>query len=207
MSNSHKDDFERMMQLAEFGASRHNERRQVEFRVFIAYTTLLVFALYQKQQIANLNLSIWVIGVVLGCIHIIYFLWEIRLSRAMENDASRRNFYLKKAECIMHHLQKNPNQSFIPRRNVYVMIRLGKEIDEVSECSEKDKISEYELFEKHEPPIELVSPVWHVCKHWGQIFSDWSRLFQVSIPTGLFLLLILALSGNDRNLLKIPYGF
>lgn len=202
-----KDDFERMMQLAEYGAGRHDERRQVEFRVFIAYTTLLVFALYQKQQIANLNLSIWIIGAVLGFIHIIYLLWEIRLSRAMENDASRRNFYLKKAECIMHHLQKNPNRPFIPRRNVYVTIHLGKKIDEESECSEEGEISEYELFEKHEPLIELVSPVWHVCKHWGQIFRDWSRLFQVSIPTGLFILLILALSGNEKDLLKIPYEF
>ena len=206
MSNL-KDDFERMLQLAEFGAKRHNERRQVEFRVFISYTTLLVFALYQKQQIANLNLSIWVIGAVLSGIHIIYLLWEIRLSQAMKNDESRRNFYLKKAECIMHHLQKNPNRSFIPQRNICVTIRLSRKIDKESECSEKGETSEYELFEKHEPPIELVFPVWYIHKYWGKIFSDWSRLFQVSIPTGLFILLILALSGNNKGLLKIPYGF
>lgn len=34
MNNPNKDDFERMVQLAEFGARRHDERRQVEFRVF-----------------------------------------------------------------------------------------------------------------------------------------------------------------------------
>lgn len=48
MSNL-KDDFERMMQLAEFGAKRHDEQRQVEFRVFIAYMTLLALAFYEKK--------------------------------------------------------------------------------------------------------------------------------------------------------------
>lgn len=43
MSNL-KDDFERMMQLAEYGASRHNDRRQIEFRIFISYVTLLLLA-------------------------------------------------------------------------------------------------------------------------------------------------------------------
>ena len=50
MSNSHKDDFQRMMTLAEFGAKLHDERRQVEFRVFISYTTLLAFLLYQVYK-------------------------------------------------------------------------------------------------------------------------------------------------------------
>ena len=195
--NNLKDDFERMVELAEFGARRHDERRQVEFRVFIAYTTLLVFALYQKQQITDLNLPIWLIWVFLGFIHLIYLLWEIRLSRAMANDESRRNFYLKKAECLLHHLWEKPDDSFCPSDTIFVTIRHGG----------KDEILESDLFKIHEPHIELVSPVWHVCKHWGQIFSDWSRLFQVSIPTVLLILLILALSGNNKDLLKIPYGF
>ena len=191
MSNL-KDDFERMMQLAEFGAKRHDERRQVEFRIFIAYTTLLVFALYQQQQIANLNLHVWVIGGVLGFIHLIYLLWEIRLSRAMGNDESRRNLYLKKAECLLHHLfWEKTDDSFCPSDSLLVTIKHGS----------KGEIFESELFKIHEPNIELVSPVWHVWKHWCQIFSDWSRLFQVSIPTGLFFLLILALLySKDQTL-------
>ena len=196
MSNV-KDDFERIVQLAEFGARRHDERRQVEFRVFIAYTTLLVLALSQKQQIMNLNLHIGIIAGVSGLIHVIYLLWEIRLSRAMENDESRRNFYLKKAECLLHHLWEKPDDSFSPSDTLLVTVRHGG----------KDEISESELFEMREPNIELVSPVWHVCKHWGQVFRDWSRLFQVSIPTGLLILLILALHSNQRGILKIPYGF
>ena len=44
--------FQEMLQLAEFGAKRLEERRSVEFKIFISYTTLLVLALYQliKQQ-------------------------------------------------------------------------------------------------------------------------------------------------------------
>ena len=34
--------FENMMKLAEYTANRHNERRQVIFRIFILYMTLLV---------------------------------------------------------------------------------------------------------------------------------------------------------------------
>ena len=59
MNNSNRDNFERMVQLAEFGAKRHNERRQVEFRVFIAYMTLLVLAFYQIEKVEALNAPRW----------------------------------------------------------------------------------------------------------------------------------------------------
>ena len=46
--------FDKMLELAEFGAKRHNERRQNLFKAIIAYITLLVLALYyifnNKQQ-------------------------------------------------------------------------------------------------------------------------------------------------------------
>ena len=38
VNNSNRDNFEKMMQLAEFGAKRQDERRQVEFRVFVLTT-------------------------------------------------------------------------------------------------------------------------------------------------------------------------
>ena len=46
------DSFQRILSLAEFGVKRIEERRTVEFRIFISYITLLVLALYQlsKQQ-------------------------------------------------------------------------------------------------------------------------------------------------------------
>ena len=184
MGNSNRDDFERMMQLAEFGAKRHDERRQVDFRVFIAYMTLLALTFYQIDKIKVLNLPTSVILLGLGLIHFTYILWEIRVSRSQSNDASRRNFYLKKAECILDHLRKHPNVPFQPRKDVSITIDLGAKVD---------KIYEYELFAKHEPNVVLVSPMWKFWKHWEQIREDWSRPFPIFIPTATLGLIILTL--------------
>lgn len=48
-----KNEFQKMLQLAEFGAKRLEERRSVEFRIFISYITLLVLALYQLLKEKN----------------------------------------------------------------------------------------------------------------------------------------------------------
>ena len=91
MSNPNNANFQRMMQLAEFGAKRHDERRQVEFRIFIAYNTLLVLAFYQIEKIEALKApGLVVFGLIV--IHVAYLLWEVRLSRALVNDALRRIF-------------------------------------------------------------------------------------------------------------------
>ena len=196
MNNPNKDDFERMVRLAEFGANRHDERRQVEFRVFIAYNTLLVLAFYQFEKINDLNASGWV-TVGLLAIHVVYLLWQIRLSRALVNDTNRRDFYLKKTECILHHLREKPDAHFCPRKDVYLTIRIERKKGKTSE--KKDKITEYDLFKGHEPDIVLVSPMWKIWKHWGQLFSDWSRPFQILIPTVMIIFLILALLGNAKK--------
>ena len=193
----HGNDFERLVQLAEFGARRHDERRQVEFRIFIAYNTLLVLAFYQIDKIAELNSSALVIG-GLGLIHFVYLMWEVRLSRALLNDAWRRNFYLKKAECILDHLQRDPDSPFSPKKDVYVTISPAAELKKKSNSKKDDKISEYELFENHEPYIILVPSMLEVRKRefwtvWVQILTDWSRPFQVIIPTVMLGLLIFAL--------------
>ena len=191
--NPNKDDFDRMMQLAEFGARRHDERRQVEFRIFIAYMTLLVLAFYRIDKISDLGLNPLMPSILLVVVHLSYILWELRISRSQVNDALRRNFYLKKAECILHHFREKPNYPFLPREDVSVTIDLGRKTDEESKCTENGKIFESELFEMYEPPIELVSPMPHVWKHLGQIGKDWSRPFQVFIPTVILFLLIFAL--------------
>ena len=191
MNNPNRDDFERMAQLAEFGAKRHDERRQVEFRVFIAYMTLLVLAFYQIEKIRSLNLPDCVIWVGLGFIHIIYLLWQIRLSRALVNDANRRDFYLKKAECLLHHLWEKPNAPFCPRDDKYVTIRLDTKEHKISK--NKDETSEYALFNTPEPNIVLVSPMWKCWKHLPQLWQDWSRPFQILIPTAMIVFLIFAL--------------
>ena len=140
MHNSNKEDFERMMELAKFGADRHNERRQVEFRVFISYTTLLVLALsYQakggllqylglvnNESFPVLSEHKWAIVMILTSIHFVYFLWEIRLSMAMDCDTSRRDFYMAKAQCILEHLLKHPNHSFSPSKCVTVTMKHSK---------------------------------------------------------------------------------
>ena len=197
MNSSNRDDFERMVQLAEFGAKRHDERRQVEFRVFIAYITLLVLAFYKVEEIEALNRPDLVILGLLS-IHCVYLLWEIRLSIAMQNDESRRNFYLKKAECILDHLWKHPNVPFYPRKNVCVTFR---------HSDGKDKICEYKLFKMEEPEITLVPPMWKFWKHWGQILNEWSRPFQVVIPTVILLLLILKFAEKSWIVATICINF
>lgn len=195
MNNPNKDDFERMVQLAEFGARRHDERRQVEFRVFIAYNTLLVLAFYQLKKIEDLGEPGWVtLGLIL--IHIIYLLWQIRLSMALVNDARRRNFDLKKAECISDHLWKYPNVPFHPGKEVCVTISPDSVMDKKSKCKEKGKIYESELFDRHEPYITLSPGMLEFWKHWNQIYQDWSRPFQTVIPTVMLILLIGKLVGT-----------
>lgn len=202
MSNSHKDDFERMMQLAEFGAKLHNERRQVEFRVFISYTTLLAFAVYQVYKNNSFDLlnnnSPWIM-VILGLVHILYILWEIRLSMAMDCDTSRRDFYTAKAQCLLEHLLKCPDETFYPRRDVPVTVkRRGVK----SCCPEKNKVYESELFEMHEPSFEITSPTWKVWEGWKQIIDDWSRAFQIFVPTAMLSLLLMKIvsEGADRKM-------
>ena len=168
MNNPNRGDFERMVELAEFGARRHDERRQVEFRVFIAYNTLLALAFYHVSKDTTtqplVNLPEWSIALILGGIHFVYFLWQIRLARALVNDTSRRNFYLKKAECLLHHLCEDPNNRIHPRTDRYV---------KVDNHTTKNEISEYELFKMHEPYIVLVSPMW---KFWGALGTTLERL-------------------------------
>lgn len=200
MNNSNRDDFQSMLQLAEFAARRHDERRQVEFRVFIAYITLLALAFYQTDKIVSRKEPYWVVAGVL-LIHAVYLLWQIRLSTALVNDAWRRNFYLKKAECLGHHLSKHPNVPFSPRRNVSVTLTMGPEVDETSECPERGKIYEKELFDRHEPKIILVSRMLDIWKHWRQIVTDWSRLFETLIPTLMLPLIMLKLVSKGLTLL------
>ena len=45
-SNRDKDNLQRMLELAEFGAKRHDDRRTVEFRIFVSYMTPFIFAFY-----------------------------------------------------------------------------------------------------------------------------------------------------------------
>ena len=176
MNNQNK--FQEMLQLAEFGAKRLEERRSVEFKIFISYTTLLVLALYQliKQQNPihdffkliiqkdSISLESWE-GVILYILalsmHTIYVMWQVGVGIAMDNDAHRRNFYLKEAENISRHRlkynykikynYKNPN----PDRKIVIIEHYLQQL-----C------------------------------HLEVIWTDWSRMLLVGIPTILFIIIL-----------------
>ena len=171
-NKSNKKKFQEMLQLAEFGAKRLEERRSVEFRIFISYITLLVLALYQlvKQQNPihdffqlikqkdSISLELWeglTLYVLALLIHIIYVIWQIGVGIAMDNDSHRRNFYLKKAEDISGHPleydHENPNSD-------------GKII----------------IIEHYLQQYLYLKVVW----------TDWSRLLLVGIPTILFIIIL-----------------
>ena len=108
---NNKEKFDNLLQLAEFGAKRIEERRSTEFRIFISYSTLLVLVLYQliKQTSPSISLSLWE-GLGLYCLallmHAIYGIWQVGIGIAMGNDALRRNVYLREAERISGHIPK-----------------------------------------------------------------------------------------------------
>ena len=169
-NNSDKDTFQRMLGLAEFGVKRMEERRAVEFRVFISYITLLVLALYQlvKQQNPihgffkliiqrdSISLELWeciVLYVLALSIHAVYVMWQVGVGIAMDNDSYRRNFYLKKAEDIsgypLEYESFNSNNKIKP-------------------------IMKYRQQFKY---------LWIICR-------DWSRMLLVTIPTLLFIIVV-----------------
>ena len=173
-NNSDKDNFQRMLELADFGAKRMEERRSVEFKVFISYITLLVLALYQllKQNPISLKSLIYdligqepipfispfegiaLLGLALG-MHIIYVMWQVGVSIAMENDAYRRNFYLKKAQCIS-----------------------GSPLNYEDE---KDKIDRKIITIQRY--LKQFSCLWIIWEHWA-------RILLIAIPTFLFTIVV-----------------
>ncbi len=187
---NNKDNFDKdrenlqgMLDIAEFGAKRHDDRRTVEFRIFISYMTLLILAFYQIIKATSLSIERWQsIGLALFAlgIHIIYVMWQIGVAVAMANDAWRRNFYLKKAECILHHLSKYPKNTFCPS-DAEVTVNFG---------GERRKMTEKQLFKKSAPRLIPVSNFGELFMHFNQIWNDWSRMFVVAVPTLLFFILV-----------------
>ncbi len=99
-----KDKFDAMLALAEFGAERMERRRTTEFQIFISYTTVIVIGLYviitKNTDVVSVfkHVSAMLLCTALLLINFIYIIWQVGLGRAMENDAVRRNFYVKKAQ-------------------------------------------------------------------------------------------------------------
>lgn len=175
MNNKNKFDenkFQAMLQLAEFGVKRSEERRSIEFRIFISYMTLLVLALYQliKQQNPTSVFRQLIIqkepislelreGIILYALalllHTIYIMWQVGIGIAMKNDAYRRNFYLKQAEKMSGHPLEYEDKNSNSDRKIIII--------------------------EHYLQQFLYLKV---------IFTDWSRILLVAIPTILFILVV-----------------
>ncbi len=185
-----QENYQNMLNMAEFAATRMDQRKTVEFRIFISYMTPLILAAYYAIKVAPENVAgvswwgIAILSIVILIIHIIYAAWQIRVAAAMRNDAQRRNFYLKKAECILHHLSKNTNTHFLPHNNeVKVDFGYGK-----------TSWTEKELFDKDAAEFVPVSTVGVVYKnHCRELWKDWNRPLLTMLPTMMLLLIALIL--------------
>ena len=147
--NTDKTNFESMLAIADLAEQWHYNRRQLEFRVMVAYSTLLALAIYQilkpiDPSTVTLDIHLGIVlttCLVLVLICILYCYWQYILHIASNNDVRRRDFYLKKAEGILHHMSKYKDSHFVPDPTKKVWINLAAE--------NSDKTSEVELFNNH----------------------------------------------------------
>ena len=69
--NSIYDSFQGMLNVAEFAATRLNERRTVEFKIFISYMTPLILAIYYVIKL-DADLLEDINGLIIGGMRIFY---------------------------------------------------------------------------------------------------------------------------------------
>lgn len=155
--NADKTNFDGMLAIAETAEQWHHNRRQLEFRIMISYTTLLALAVYQIiKPRENLLVSVdvhWVI-ILIGCFGLLgllgfYCWWQYIFHIASNNDVRRRDFHLKKAELILHHMSQNSDSKFVPSSTETVIINLAAGLN--------DEVTEVELFNQKEPDIHIPS--------------------------------------------------
>ena len=187
------DNFERQLNLAEFAAKRHEERRPVEFRIFIIYLTFLAVIFYHftkkeglvRDLITWLGVPVtsssdlinpWVLIVALSLIHVVYFFWQATIGIANDNDTRRRNFFLARAECIAQYFIENPHsKTFRPSDEKKVRVKRDGE--------EKEK-RETEFFKEQGPQIILPPyTIRKMIEYSPKFWKDWFRGSQFAIPT------------------------
>ena len=177
---------EKMLALAQFGADGHKERRQVEFRVFISYITVLVISLYQvnkpKDPIFQNSDNVW-IPLLLFFIHVLYCLWQKNISIALINDVRRRDFYLQKAQCLSYHLSQHSNVVFQPSWTKTVSLNKGG-------GRSSKPITEVDLFKERHPNIIQKASL----SEFRKILYDQHIWFQIGVPTLLLIGLIATIS-------------
>jgi len=181
-----RSNLDHMLELAKYGAERHNERRQVEFRIFISYITVLGLIFYHAikpegailQGQDNLILSI-VLVIFLLTIHGFYFWWKRNFFIASINDVRRRDFYLLKAERLSYHLSQNSNTIFYPSDTKMVWLNLAG--------GESAEMTERHLFKKENGPRIITQPTW---REFWELRKDAHIWFQIVVPTLMLLGLI-----------------
>ena len=155
--NADKANFDSMLTIAELAEQWHHNRRQLEFRIMISYTTLLALALYQvikPRESQEVGFAVhWVI-ILIGCLGLLgllgfYCWWQYIFHIASNNDVRRRDFHLKKAELILHHMSQNSDSKFVPSSTKTVIINLAAGLN--------DEMTEVELFNQKEPDIHIPS--------------------------------------------------
>lgn len=171
-NNPDQDNFQRMLALAEFAAVRIEGRRTVEFRIFISYITLLVLALYQliKQQ------------------NPLYGFFKLTI----QTDPIRLEIW---ESITLYGLA-------LTIHTVYVIWQIGIGIAMDNDSYRRnfylektEKISGHPLKYHRKHPnscrkIIVIENYGQQLSHLEGIWTDWSRMLLVAIPTILFTIVV-----------------
>ena len=154
---ANKTNFDNMLAIAKVAEQGHHNRRQLEFKIMISYMTLLALAIYHvikptEQNGTSLDVPWWLVLIACAGLLVIlcfYSRWQYILHIASVNDVRRRDFYLKKAELLLHHMSKYDTSHFTPSFTKNVTINLAAEASY--------DIPEAELFHQAEPDVYIPS--------------------------------------------------
>ena len=196
MSNHDLNNFESMMKLAEFGAHRHNERRQVLFRIFISYMTLLVIIAglimrhWKDEPIESLWFVIPVSG-FLGVLLCFYKKWLRVFYTASDYDVRRRDFYLIKAQVVSYHMSKGLSKCYSDCEKVCINLA-NRNFYEISEKC---------LFDKRRPDInpDIDPQTCKACPPKPTVSGNAHFWFHCCGPAGLTILIIFALFSRHLS--------
>ena len=189
------DDFYRMLALADLGARWHSDRRQVAFRIFVSYMTLLGLAIYQVIKLLGEKNIVIPCGVLLIVIvgvfftHWGYWKWQDAIRKALINDVRRRDFFLQKAEHITYYLSQGSDLNSISKTDDSgkpILLNLGS--------GENKKITAPCLFEQRGPDIFAGTNLGKQDSSGKYLPCPWCKdrhfMVQVIGPTFLLILLI-----------------
>ena len=204
MNNNDKDNFQRFFDFAELASKQHLDRRQLTFKVLISYVTLLALGFYQLIKFsigANNPINFenkWWLFVCVGLVVMQAIYWKClrTLHISSNNDVRRRDFYLKKAECIAYHLSRNPESAFKPSHSEELFLNMGA-------LGSRGPISEYDLFAQREPDIYRES------ERQGFPMTKWYKdshfTILIALPIALTVLLVFTIVIKGKWLAWIGY--